>query len=726
MKQWVKRYMSFLLVMLLCVGCGKVPGTSGDSSEGGSGEQSHVVVSSEEGSGRTYRVEQTITIAIEDPDTDFSNKTIYSGAYGSMLYLLVSYQLEGETEPAMWMYIFNLQTQETEKLPFFLETPGMEDPYISSMTVTGRDELTFRIYGVFEGGDASSYLCRTDVTGKPLDEENPFSEDTGYPPETGRFVAVPGGAPFLAEMGESAITSLSRYDEQSQKPVFLTTVNGIVNALCSDGRSGLYYVDSTRLRHLNLKDMTEEILCNTAECGIKMAYENWLLSDGEGELAFCAVSDNTTVIYLLTNQSQAETERETIRMARLTGYNPIIALAYEWAALSDNYSIIMDEIPLEEERETNLVAEQIQMREPLRTRIMAELVSGKGPELMYVSEDDMHVLAEKGVLMDLSELIPEEIQEQLLPGVRPMGTVDGTWVGITQEVWYYTLMTADSLWSEDSWTVSDILDLVESRDDWDWILSEPYFDAVSNYNKLFERGFSINLGDSPFIDMESGVSHFNSEEFIRTLELCKRYAQSGDVAVGHDDAARSMEEGKSIARRFYLFAGLHDFSEAVAAYGNCHIVGFPSEKGSGNYMTAQGYLVVNAKAGHVDAIKDYIAYILGYDVQFGTDNSVRRDAIRDQVGNDPDICETPYTWSTNVFNGGYDPWPLENLKPDGTTYLEEFLEFAESCQPMPYCPEAISGIVKEEIGAYFTGDKSAENTADLIHRRVQLYFDERN
>ena len=724
MKQRIKQHLSFFLILLLCAGCGKAPETSGDSSEGESGEQSPAVVSSEDGPERIYRLDKTVSLEIEDPDTDFSKKTVYSGSYGSELYLLASYQFEDGVEPVRWIYIYDLATQETVKLPFSLETPGMENPYIDSMTVTDKDVLTFRLYGTLEGGEESIYLCTTDLTGKPLDEETPLSEDTGYPPDTGRFFAVTDGAPILWEVEDSTDSNLFRYDEKSQVSVPLATVSGILTALCSDGQGGLYYVNSDQLRHLNLDNRKDEMIFRTAEYGIRLASSNWLLCDGDGKLALCSINTDNPVVYLLTDEEET-VKREPIRMALLYLNCPLFWRADYWSAQSDTYRIVKEEID-ESKLETNLHSEHLQALEPLRTRIMAELVSGKGPELMIVSEDDMHILAEKGALMDMSELIPEEIQEQLLPGVRQIGTVDGEWIGITDSVYYYTLLTSDSLWSGDSWTVSDMLDLVESRDNWgEWMLS--YDLKKPTYDHLFKWGFSVSLGDSPFMDVENGISYFNGEEFIRTLEFCKKYGQPSSAAVDdYEDLDRMLQEDESLAHMVYLYSGLHDYSKVIAGHENCHIVGFPGEHGSGNYMYADSFLVVNANAEHIDAIRDYIAYLLDYDIQFGNSNPVRRDAIRDQVGDDPDVYPTPYTWAADLWNGGYGPWPLEDLKPDGTTYLEEFLNFAESCEPKPYCPDAISEIVQEEIGACFAGDRSAKDTADIIHRRVQLYFDERN
>lgn len=714
-----RRYIITLVCLLFLSGCGG----QAPEEEQEKLPQGPAVTMLEDGSGKYLRVDKTVSLEIEDPE-GFTNKNVYSGSYGSELYLLTEYRFEGDAEPAMWMYIYDLDTQETVKSSFSLELPDMEILHMYSMAVTGENELTFRLYGTVGEKAASVYLCRTDLTGKPLDEENPVSDDTGYPPDTGRFFALPDGTCILAEAGESMEGSLYRYDAQSQTPTALATVNGIVTALCSDGQGGLYYVNSEQLRYLNLADMTDERVFNTAEYGIRLTFDNWLLCGKEGSLAIGAVNADNTVVYLLTDQEET-IEREEIRMVRIGLYGPLFWRADEWSAKSDTYRIVKEEID-ESKLETNLVSEYLQAVEPLRTRTMAELASGQGPELMIVSKDDMHILAEKGALMDMSELIPEDIQEQLFPGVRQIGTVDGQWVGITDSVFCHTLMTADSLWSEDDWTVSEMLDLADSRDDWgDWILS--FFDTKPNYNWLFEWGFATSIGDSPFLDLENGISYFNGEEFIRALEFCKKYGQPNNAVVeDYEELYHMLLEEKSLAQVVYLYDGLHSFSKKMASYENCHMVGYPGETGSGNYMYADTFLVVNADAEHVDAIRDYITYLLDYETQLVNSTPVRRDALRDQVGDDPNFYPAPYTLAKSLFHEGYDPWPLEDLKPDGTTYLEEYLDFMESCEAVPYCPDAIINIVKEEIDAYFTGNRSAKDTADIIHRRVQNYLDERN
>lgn len=86
---------------------------------------------------------------------------------------------------------------------------------------------------------------------------------------------------------------------------------------------------------------------------------------------------------------------------------------------------------------------------------------------------------------------------------------------------------------------------------------------------------------------------------------------------------------------------------------------------------------------------------------------------------------------------GYDKWTTgvrlsENglipltLKPDGTTYVDEYLELLQKAVPADNTKRAkiVQEIIYDESGAFFEGDKSAEETAEIIQSRVKIYLEE--
>ena len=76
------------------------------------------------------------------------------------------------------------------------------------------------------------------------------------------------------------------------------------------------------------------------------------------------------------------------------------------------------------------------------------------------------------------------------------------------------------------------------------------------------------------------------------------------------------------------------------------------------------------------------------------------------------------------FNKGEGTYVLLAGKPDGTSYVEEYIAFLDSCIPSPVEDKIIASIVLEEAQPYFSGDKNIDTVIGIIQSRVQLYLDE--
>ena len=85
------------------------------------------------------------------------------------------------------------------------------------------------------------------------------------------------------------------------------------------------------------------------------------------------------------------------------------------------------------------------------TRTLADLTAGKGPDILYISPDRLQSLQEKGVLAELTQYLPKETRDSLLPAALSMGTVEGGLYGIpTDFTFVWSLITARETVSEDT------------------------------------------------------------------------------------------------------------------------------------------------------------------------------------------------------------------------------------------------------------------------------------
>ena len=117
---------------------------------------------------------------------------------------------------------------------------------------------------------------------------------------------------------------------------------------------------------------------------------------------------------------------------------------------------------------------------------------------------------------------------------------------------------------------------------------------------------------------------------------------------------------------------------------------------------------------------DFLQYLMSDRVQRRIMNtsSVRRDIFTTYVVENPGSSEEPKFLS---IKGGYTPL---TGRPDGSSFLPEYMEIMEGGEPDPWAYKYIRRIISEEAGAYFAGDKSAEEAAEIIQRRVWLYLNE--
>lgn len=351
-----------------------------------------------------------------------------------------------------------------------------------------------------------------------------------------------------------------------------------------------------------------------------------------------------------------------------------------------------------------------------RTQIMAELMAGKGPDLLYVTRSDMALLQELGLLADLRELIPAETLDDLWPGVISMGTLDEQLVGLPGNITSASgLAVSGDTWSEDTWRLEDIISLMEEGRLENAIYypgPDFYLGPVGTARWLLE----YSLADSFLIDWEHRESRFEDERFVRLLEITK---DSRDAL--SDDSESWFHGGKSLVLVDYCsYAQMNTFDVMADREGGRY-VGFPTQGGSGNYLEASGMLVVTVNAKDTKGIEAYLEYFLGDQIQDICQNhteltnsvlSVRR-FHEDEIELSP---EGEYLWRGKKLS----------VLQDGSTSLQRAISFLESCIPAPTLHPELMKIISEELEAFYAGDKSARQTAEIIDGRIQVYLDEEN
>lgn len=506
---------------------------------------------------------------------------------------------------------------------------------------------------------------------------------------------------------EENVKQIKWYDEEAGRERVLGEIPaGEFRTLLGMRGADFYYTTMNELVRWNVVTGEREKIFPFTDNGIADKDTKQLVFGEDGTLYLRCISDDEDWVTELTLEEAVK--GEAVSVVDISGDVTYRDIVGEAAAV---FSRKNPQYVLElEKKETD--------EEAYRTRILADVTAGKGPDILLVNREDMKLLYEKGWAADLEEYISTETLWELLPGVIQMGTVEETFVGLAPEVSVRAVFTNRSIWGKDSWTVSDVIGLLEKNKNQNNFMVDFYDEEFSG--ELMLWNFALwDLETSLFIDWEKGESNFDREEFIFLLELFKACEE---VTLSSSEKSKLLQEGESLALHTPYMWCFKDFVEMADMAGeNFYPIGFPSEAGSANYLEEHKMLVINRNAKNKQAISEFLEYLLSEKAQASCIYySVRKNSLKEES-----IKKSDYEKDSWTYDGGQGKGKLSIVsKSDVKAYVADFNVFLERCKPVPSIPETLENILWEELDVYFAGGRSAEDTAGIIDNRVQLYLDE--
>lgn len=361
------------------------------------------------------------------------------------------------------------------------------------------------------------------------------------------------------------------------------------------------------------------------------------------------------------------------------------------------------------------------------------LSKGEGPDLLYVPRKELKLLAQKGALMELDQILQEDVKKQIFDAVLEYGTVGDKLYGLTFQGSIRTLLVPEQVWSARRWTIEDVIGLLREREE----TGSPYLGVCNDWysdNGLTAQDmlqfFMEGVATSPFLDLEKGTCCFDSPIFSELLQVCKQYGKPKTDFFSTDSMTMENQYHAVVQEKLLGFAPSNystdfiSFSEAMAGLqDSCHIVGYPTEGDSGNYFVGGCTMAVNKNTKETELVKEFLNFLYSTEVQTAIGTvSVRKDFLGDCSVKRMDWADS---YCIRVYgNGGWLGWTPIATRPDGTTYLEDYLELMDRCVCRPEIVEEVQTIILEEAEAYFADDKDPGMVANIIQSRVKLCISE--
>jgi len=704
--------------------------------------------------GGTYYVENYISGLEYVPDQEYDSHSCAYRCWGADFYALDTFAARvGES----WQYSYYISGYENATgeiwhrrvdLPELTDYKGM-DAHIAAYDIQSPQEYVLFVQ-VLEGDDTHAYLAmRFSFDGEFLDSTDlyPAMQSGGISLEDrlvfsdilidceGRYFLIPpfdndqvivldpdgkiltelawdkGKIPFSFLMktaeGEPVFKQGgTEYDGETRLVMYDPATGGemaFTEQLPFNGPMGitqdgiLYYGDQGQLRRWDLYTGDRGTCFNYGELGL-----------GKNVNQICmGIRETGTPLILDYSRERAVICRLGREPGRVAGPIRLVSLVEDSSFIASSAILFS-----QEHTEHPILTQQPEGDlEAFRSRAMADLAAGNGADIYYVSGEDMRILYEKGVLADLNGVLGNDRLQSLYREALSCGIIDGRQVGLAPEAYVTTLLISDELWHGENWTLEEALTLMDAHPEFTKIMVGSTYMAKSHALRLL---LLQDLPNSPFLDMDAGTCSFDSPLFVKALETIQQ------ASGGADKGAYLTKNGKAAAFQVNMDS-FWDFSADMSDLGEgFHPVGFPTEAGSGSYWNADYFLVVNAQAEHRDLIDAYLASLFDRERQIELSHPVRNDLIDTQLYY---LKENPISpWSYNVGGGVYHPLAT---KPDGSPWAEEYKDILSRAVPHAQNTAYIEEIILEEAAGYLSGVKTAEQVAEIIQNRAQLYLNER-
>lgn len=352
-------------------------------------------------------------------------------------------------------------------------------------------------------------------------------------------------------------------------------------------------------------------------------------------------------------------------------------------------------------------------------------------------------LMKKGAFLDLYEFMKEddEVNPELMnKHILELNEIDGKLYGIPRSYTAKTMIgKTEYVGNKPNWSVDEFLEY------WDRMPDNATISRSRDAETVYYDLLRPNL--SAFVDYENVNVNFDSSDFRKLLEFCKRFESTHGEKGDYDYIAPNFVDdytvngfSSSIVNTFDYV--LYEQSNSHIKDGEYTLVGFPSSNGEGAYISCGGCMSICRTSSKekqeaawafirqfyteeyqqehvIEKSEEYIngEKVIGYSPEFGfcINNAARQKTAEK-------ICGGEY------WNGTYESkgQTYETVLPDMADC--EFIErYIDSIDRLDYDLDIdLWDIVQEEVLAYLGGDQDIDRTIDMIQNRGTIMVSEKS
>ena len=373
--------------------------------------------------------------------------------------------------------------------------------------------------------------------------------------------------------------------------------------------------------------------------------------------------------------------------------------------------------------------------------INAEILSGSMPDVLFMGDQlDFMMYANKGLFADLYSFMEKDpdykrelFHDSLLKALETNG----------QLLYMADYFILDCLVGRESytgningWTIEEFENAVAS------LSTDVKILANQSRSMLLEGLLSASFNE--YVDSATNTSKFDSQSFIDLLEFCKKYGISDDLLNNGEwvDEESLFKDGELALLRTYM-SDANGFTRTWnLLQEKLNFVGFPSAERTGPVAGVSNYFAISSSSPHQQQAWDLIKTVISPKTQdeagqgYGYGLPVRKSSLElaiDKAMNPSEDEQGGGIWrdgmvyssySSNKMTTGLLPGWFPDSEPMSEEAAAALRDLVNNIGAVRNYNMSLFKIVQEEVTPFFNDQKSAKETAEIIHNRIKTHLNE--
>ena len=485
--------------------------------------------------------------------------------------------------------------------------------------------------------------------------------------------------------------------------------------------SDLLYTLESVLYQYNLKDEEPVRLLSWIDCSVESTYIKKVKQLSDEKIAVISQdwSGSAPELTVLTRKNRSEVKEKTV-ITLGTFYVPYY---------TDSDIIAFNKQSQDYRIEVKKYGDEKMNYEDRIALMNMDITNGQGPDMFDLDRVpySLDMMISKGLVEDLTSYLekdPDLKREDFVDSAMKVYERDSRLYGIMTRFAIRTMMgRVSDLGNRESWTLDEMMEFADAQ--------PKDVELIPNAAKdsMLELLCSMNIGS--FMDEETGACDFSGEQFQKILEFANRFPDKAESST--DDYTR-IRNGQAVLLEATVSAvSLYQMYEYV--YGEpVNFIGYPtSGNGKGTAIWSEGTVVgMNPSSSKKEGVWEFIRFLLSDERQekeaMGSGGfPIKKEALEKQFAEDM----TPEYYEDADGNRKEQPksyWGTESFSVEVYAATQEQVDqlkkIIDNAGDNSSADGEVLSIIHEEARAYFTGQKTSGQVAELIQNRVQNYVNE--